>query len=76
VKLDAGKPDEAREAWQRAAALGGDNEIAAKARQNLANLDARLAGRSAPVAQVVRPGPAPVVADPRVDVRPETDSGI
>jgi len=71
-----GKPDEAREAWQRAAALGGDNEIAAKARQNLANLDARLAGRSAPVAQVVRPGPAPVVADPRVDVRPETDSGI
>jgi tetratricopeptide (TPR) repeat protein len=71
-----GKPDEAREAWQRAAALGGDNEVAAKARQNLANLDARLAGRSAPVVQVVRPGPAPVVADPRIDVRPETDSGI
>jgi tetratricopeptide (TPR) repeat protein len=76
-----GKPDEAREAWQRAAALGGGSEVGAKARQNLANLDARLAGRAPAVAaQAVRPGPAPTarapVEEPRVDVRPETDSGI
>jgi tetratricopeptide (TPR) repeat protein len=76
-----GKPDEAREAWQRAATLGGGDEVAAKARQNLANLDARLAGRAPAVAtQAVRPGPAPTARapaeEPRVDVRPETDSGI
>jgi tetratricopeptide (TPR) repeat protein len=77
-----GKPDEAREAWQRAATLGGDNEVAAKARQNLANLDARLAGRAPSAApQALRPGPPPTTArapadEPRVDVRPETDSGI
>ena len=77
-----GKPEEAREAWQRASALGGAGEAGAKARQNLANLDARLAGRSAPVAvaEPVRPGPAPTARapaeEPRIDVRPETDSGI
>jgi tetratricopeptide (TPR) repeat protein len=77
-----GKPDDAREAWQRASALGGDGDVGTKARQNLANLDARLAGRTPPVAQpeAVRPGPAPTarapVDEPRVDVRPETDSGI
>jgi tetratricopeptide (TPR) repeat protein len=77
-----GKADEAREAWQRAAALGGDGEAGTKARQNLANLDARLAGRSAtaPVPQPARPGPAPTARapaeEPRMDVRPETDSGI
>ena len=55
-----GKHDEAREAWQRAATLGGGNEIAAKARQNLANLDARLAGRAPAVqTQALRPTPAP-----------------
>ena len=73
-----GKHAEAREAWERAAALGGDP--GAKARQNLANLDARLAGRTVEVPQVMRPGPAPVVRAPTeqapVDVRPETDSGI
>jgi hypothetical protein len=76
-----GKHDEAREAWQRAATLGAGDEVAAKARQNLANLDARLAGRAPAVAtQALRPGPAPTarapVEEPRVDVRPETDSGI
>lgn len=80
-----GKPDEAREAWQRASTLGGDQEAGTKARQNLANLDARLAGRSAslPQAQAMRPGPAPTATagrpaaeEPRVDVRPETDAGI
>lgn len=77
-----GKPDEAREAWQRAAALAGNGEAGNKARQNLANLDARLAGKSTPAAQpqAMRPGPAPATpappAETRVDVRPETDSGI
>jgi len=77
-----GKPDEAREAWQRAAALGGESEAGSKARQNLANLAARLAGRSAPAIapQPMRPGPAPTARapteEPRLDVRPETDSGI
>ena len=49
-----GKPDEAREAWQRAAALGGDSEAGAEGPQNLANLDARLAGRGATAATVRR----------------------
>jgi tetratricopeptide (TPR) repeat protein len=76
-----GKPEEAREAWQRASALGGDGDAGAKARQNLANLDARLAGRSAPaaVAEPLRPGPAPSARAPAAAVeplRPETDSGI
>lgn len=83
-----GKPDEAREAWQRASDLGGGNEAGTKARQNLANLDARLAGKvvAAPQPQAVRTGPAPAApASPpargateelRPDVRPETDSGI
>ncbi len=83
-----GKSEDAREAWQRASTLGGDGEAGTKARQNLANLDARLAGKSAPLpqAQVMRPGPAPVTPaaptaraatdEPRVDARPETDSGI
>jgi tetratricopeptide (TPR) repeat protein len=76
-----GKHDEAREAWQRASTLGANNEVAAKARQNLANLDARLAGRAPAVqTQALRPGPAPTarapVEEPRVDIRPETDTGI
>ncbi|MFO1305437.1 MAG: PDZ domain-containing protein [Burkholderiales bacterium] len=83
-----GKFDEAREAWERASALGGDNEAGTKARQNLANLDARLAGRSVAAAQpqAMRPGLAPAAGAPatartaaeesRPDVRPETDSGI
>jgi tetratricopeptide (TPR) repeat protein len=73
-----GKYDEAREAWQRAEAFGGD--AGTRARQNLANLDARLAGRTVAAPQAVRPGPAPTARapaeQPPENVRPETDSGI